>query len=252
MSEKKLYVVGIGPGRKEDMTIRAVEALKKSQLIIGYTTYVKLIREEFSSDPEIAGSQFSSTGMTEEIKRCRQALEMADQGMVTSLVCSGDAGIYGMASPALELKKDFPDVRVDIIPGVTAASSGAALCGAPLGHDFAVISLSDRLTGWDLIEKRLRAAAWSDMAIALYNPASHGRPDTLKKAAWILMDEGLPEDRICALARHIGREGEHAVLTSLGMLGQENCDMQTTVFIGSSSTYEEAGKMITPRGYRGK
>lgn len=247
---KILYVVGIGPGGREDMTLRAAEALRQADLIVGYDRYVEIIRREFEDDGQIAASEFYSTGMTREIERCRYALRRADGGTSVALICSGDAGIYGMASPVLELAPEYPDVSIRIVPGVTAASSGAALAGAPLSHDFSVISLSDRLTPWELIEKRLRAAALSDMTIVLYNPSSHGRPDTLKKAAGILMDAGLPEDRVCALTRHIGREGEETVISTLGRLPCEMCDMQTTVFIGSSSAYTDKGRMITPRGYK--
>ena len=247
---KTCYVVGIGPGRREDMTLRAVSVLRRVRLITGYDRYVDIIRREFADDPLVLGSEFYTTGMTREIDRCRYALSRAQEGTETALICSGDAGIYGMASPVLELKPEFPDVSVEIVPGVTAASSGAALAGAPLSHDFSVISLSDRLTSWNLIARRLKAAAESDMTIVLYNPASHGRPDTLREAVRIRTDSGLPRGRVCALARHIGREGERVVLTDLGHLGEEECDMQTTVFIGSSSSYAYDRYMVTPRGYR--
>ncbi|WP_026507459.1 precorrin-3B C(17)-methyltransferase [Butyrivibrio sp. MC2013] len=244
-----LYVIGMGPGSREDMTLRALDALKKSDLIIGYTAYIELLKKSLADDDIIMSKEYYSTGMTRETDRCRYALEKADSGVVTSLICSGDSGIYGMASPVLELAGDYPSARVEIIPGVTAASSGSALTGAPLSHDFAVISLSDRLTPWELIEKRIRLLAAADMPIAVYNPRSKGRPDYLAKMADILMEEGLPMDRPCALAIHVGREGQRSVITSLGELKAADVDMQTVVFIGSSATYVSTDKLITPRGY---
>jgi precorrin-3B C17-methyltransferase len=186
--------------------------------------------------------------MKTEAARCRESLTLAGEGKRVCLVSGGDAGVYGMASLVLELAADFPDVTVEIIPGVTAASSGAALLGAPLGHDFAVISLSDLLTPWELITKRLRQAAAGDFVICIYNPASQSRKDYLKKAAAILL-ETLPPERVCGLARNIGREGESVQITTLGNLGETDADMVATVFIGNSKTTVINGKMVTPRGY---
>jgi len=192
---------------------------------------------------------FYTTGMTGEMERCRHCLERAAAGETVALVCSGDAGVYGMAGPVLELAPNYPGAAVTVIPGVTAALSGAALLGAPLGHDFCVISLSDRLTDWALIEKRLRMAARGDFAICLYNPASRHRRDYLQRACDILLEEK-DGDTVCGLARMIGRDGESFRVLDLKALRDAEADMFTTVFIGSAQTREIGGRMVTPRGYR--
>ena len=238
----ELYVIGIGPGDAANLTGAARAALEKADLICGYTLYAELLRPLY---PE---KQYYTTGMTGELERCRTCLERAAAGKTVALVCSGDAGVYGMASPLLELAPEYPGVHVEVIPGVTAALSGAALLGAPLGHDFCVISLSDRLTDWSIIEKRLRMAARGDFAICLYNPASRHRADYLKRACDILLEE-LEGSTVCGLARMIGREGESCRLLDLQTLRDTEADMFTTVFIGSSRTREIHGKMVTPRGY---
>ena len=238
----ELYVIGIGPGDAANLTGAARAALEKADLICGYTLYAELLRPLY---PE---KEYYTTGMTGEIERCRTCLERAAAGKTVALVCSGDAGVYGMASPLLELAPEYPGVHVEVIPGVTAALSGAALLGAPLGHDFCVLSLSDRLTDWSIIEKRLRMAARGDFAICLYNPASRHRADYLKRACDILLEE-LEGSTVCGLARMIGREGESCRLLDLQTLRDTETDMFTTVFIGSSRTREIHGKMVTPRGY---
>ena len=187
--------------------------------------------------------------MTQELERCRHALEEAERGRTVALVCSGDAGVYGLASPVLELLPDYPDVEVEIVPGVTAALSGAAKLGAPLGHDFCVISLSDLLTPWEQIEKRLRCAAEGDFAVVLYNPASRRRREHLKKACDILLTFRSAETP-CGWIRNIGREGEEKGFLTLGELREAELDMFTTVFIGSSTTRLLGGSLVTPRGYR--
>ena len=237
----KVYAVGIGPGNRDNMSFRALEALEKSDVIVGYGTYIELVKERFSD------KEFYATPMTGELRRCKRALELAESGRTVSVICSGDSGIYGMAALLYELNDN--DTEIEVVPGITAASAGAALLGAPLTHDFAVISLSDRLTPWDKIEKRLKAAAEADFAIAIYNPASKGRPDHLKRACDILLSI-LPKERICGIARNIGREGESFKIMSLGELKDSSCDMFCTVFIGNSESFEKDGKMITPRGYR--
>ena len=251
----KLFVVGIGPGDLQDMTGRAHTALEEAELIVGYTVYTELLRPHF---PE---KTFYSTGMTGETARCRFCLEKAGAGLTVALVCSGDAGIYGMASLALELaeqenanaddrtveKQD--KTEIEIIPGVTAATSGGALLGAPLGHDFCVISLSDRLTDWNLIEKRLRCAAEGDFAICLYNPSSRSRKDCLVRACTVLLESRDPQT-VCGIARNIGRAGESFRVMSLAELQRTETDMFTTVFIGSSQTRKSGVRMVTPRGYR--
>lgn len=239
----KLYVVGIGPGNYENMTVRADEALKSADTIIGYHVYVELVKARY---PE---KEYLTTPMTREAERCRMALDEAKKGSNTALVCSGDSGIYGMAGLCFELRGEDAEPEIEVVPGLTAACSGAALLGAPLTHDFAVISLSDRLTEWAIIEKRLVNAAEADLSIALYNPASHGRPDHLKKACEILL-RYLPEDRICGVARNIGREGEERFFMPLSELAEFPADMFCTVFIGNSSAKMINGSMITPRGYR--
>ena len=238
----ELYVIGIGPGDAQTLTQRARAALEKADLICGYTLYADLLR------PLFPDKEYYSTGMTGELERCRWCLTRAAEGKTAALVCSGDAGVYGMASPVLELAPAYPGVRIEIVPGVTAALSGAALLGAPLGHDFCVISLSDRLTEWGVIEKRLRMAARGDFAICLYNPASRHRADYLKRACDILLSE-LDGGTVCGLARMIGREGESYRLLDLQTLRDSEADMFTTVFIGSSRTREINGRMVTPRGY---
>lgn len=239
----KLYVVGIGPGDHDSLTLRADRALKESDLIVGYHVYVDLVRDWY---PE---KTYKATGMTREVDRCRMALEEAETGKTVSLVCSGDSVIYGMAALLYELrgKRDVPEIEV--IPGLTAACSGGALLGAPLTHDFAVISLSDRLTPWEKIEARLEAAARADLTMVLYNPKSKGRPDHLRRACSLLL-ETLPEDRPCGVARSIGREGENCEIMTLEQLRDYDADMFSTVFIGNAMTQVIGGKLVTPRGYR--
>ncbi len=239
----RIYVVGIGPGKKEAMTGEAVRAVEDSEIVIGYSKYVELVR------PYFPDHTYLDTGMRKETDRCRMAFEKASEGSTVSLVCSGDAGIYGMAGLIYELSPSWPDTEIVIVPGITAAISGGACLGAPIGHDFAVISLSDLLTPWERIEKRLRLAAEGDFNIALYNPSSHMRPDYLQKACDILLTVHSP-DLVCGYVRNIGREGEQAVVLTLGELRDTQVDMFTTVFIGSTRTRVIGGKMVTPRGYR--
>lgn len=239
----KLTVVGIGPGNYENMTVRADLALQECDVIIGYHVYVDLVKDRYP------GKEFMTTPMTREVDRCRMALEEAMKGKHVAMVCSGDSGIYGMAALIYELRGESAEPAVDVVPGLTAACSGASLLGAPLTHDFAVISLSDRLTSWELIGKRLEAAAQSDLSIVLYNPASMGRAGHLRHACEILLQH-LPEDRVCGISRNIGREGESKVILTLGELLGFPADMFCTVFIGNSSTKVIGGKMVTPRGYR--
>ena len=239
----KIYVVGIGPGCSRMMTEQAKEALRRCDVIVGYRTYVDLVREEFS------GKVFYESAMRQETERCLKCIEFALEGKTVALICSGDAGIYGMASPLLEMadREGFADV--EIIPGITAASSGAALLGAPIGHDVCLISLSDLLTDWAVIEKRLICAAEGDFCIVLYNPASKNRKDHLSKACRILLTR-LPPDTPCGYVRKIGREGTQKGTCTLEELKTVEADMFTTVFIGSSRTRIVGGRMITPRGFR--
>ncbi len=239
----KLYVVGLGPGDHDDMTVRADRALQSCSCIVGYHVYVDLVKERYP------GKKLLTTPMTREADRCRMALELARGGEDVAMVCSGDSGIYGMAALIYELRGEDTQPEIDVIPGLTAACSGAALLGAPLTHDFAVISLSDRLTPWETIEKRLDCAAKADLSVVLYNPASHGRPDHLRRACEVLL-RTLPEDRPCGIARSIGREGQSRELLTLGQLRDAEVDMFCTVFIGNAATRFIGDKMVTPRGYR--
>lgn len=240
---KQLYVVGIGPGAYEQMTEEAAGILKQCDLIVGYTVYVELLRPHFSD------KEFFATGMMQEIDRCREALKRADEGRLTAVVCSGDAGVYGMAGILLELGEEYPEVEISVIAGVTAALSGAAVLGAPIGHDFAVISLSDLLTPWELIERRLECSAMADFCICLYNPSSRHRKDYLQKACDIILKHKSP-DTVCGYVRKIGRDGECSEILSLRRLRETQVDMFTTVFIGNSRTRQIGKKMVTPRGYR--
>ncbi len=239
----KLIVVGIGPGDYENMTIRADRALQSCDVIIGYTVYVDLVRDLYPD------KEFLETPMTREAERCQIAIEEARKGKTVAMVCSGDSGIYGMAALIYELRGESRDPEVEVIPGLTAACSGGALLGAPLTHDFAVISLSDRLTPWEKILKRLECAAQSDMGIVLYNPRSKGRPENLRMACDKLL-EHLPSDRPCGVAHYIGREGEECSFMTLTQLRDAEIDMFSTVFIGNAMTKMIGGRMVTPRGYR--
>ena len=243
--EKVVYVVGLGPGEPFYMTQQAANTLESVDAICGYKVYLDLIRDEFPCE------EYYSTGMTQELDRCRWALEKARTGKRVALVCSGDAGVYGMASPLLELAAEYPDVEVEVVPGLTAALSGAAVLGAPLAHDFCVISLSDRLTPWEMIEKRLACAAMGDFCVALYNPSSKGRPDYLQKAVRILLQNGKGAGTLCGVIRSIGRTGQQSSQMTLAELEHTTVDMFTTVFIGNSATHQVSGWMVTPRGYHG-
>ncbi|MBR0140907.1 MAG: precorrin-3B C(17)-methyltransferase [Ruminococcus sp.] len=238
----KLYVVGFGCGSRDGMTIEAENTLKSSDLIIGYTVYVDILKKYF---PE---KTFLSTGMKMEKDRVKTALKCVESGKIVSLVCSGDSEVYGMAGLAFEMSVEFPTVEIEVVAGVTAALSGGAVLGAPLTHDFAVISLSDLLTPFDKIEKRLRLASQADFTIVLYNPSSRKRADYLKKACEIMLNFKAPET-VCGYVSNIGREGQNSKILTLRELMGESIDMFTTVFVGNSETKAINGKMITPRGY---
>ena len=240
----KVIVVGIGPGSYEDMTIRADAALRACDAIVGYPVYVDLVRDRYP------GKELHSTPMTREAERCQLALELARSGKTVAMVCSGDSGIYGMAALVYELRGEAREPEIQVVPGLTAACSAAAVLGAPLTHDFAVISLSDRLTPWETIEKRLACAAQGDFCVALYNPSSKGRPDYLQKAVRILRANGKGPETVCGLVRNIGREGQSARVLTLAELENTPVDMFTTVFVGNAQTRQLSGRMVTPRGYR--
>lgn len=239
----KLYVVGLGPGNPGELTPRARAAILASEVVAGYRLYIGLIEHL------LEGKTVISTGMKGETERCRAAVEAAASGKTVAVVSSGDAGVYGMAGLVLQLAQPYPQLDVEVIAGVTAACSAAAVLGAPLTHDFAAVSLSDLLTDRGVIEKRLRLAAEADFVLCIYNPASKQRGDYLAWAARIVAeyrDSATP----CGLVRNIGREGESAVLTTLAQLAAQPVDMLTTVVIGNSSTAVLGGRMVTPRGYR--
>ena len=239
----KLYVIGIGPGEYEQMTLKAIHAMEKSEVIIGYTVYVDLVKEHFP------GKEFLTTPMKKEVDRCVMAFEEAKKGKVVSMICSGDAGVYGMSGLMYEVGVNYPEVELEIIPGVTAATGGAAVLGAPLIHDFCLISLSDLLTPWEKIEARLLAAAEADFVVCLYNPSSMKRSDYLQKACDLMMQYKSPET-VCGIVSYIGRDGEHYEVMDLKTLRDTKVDMFTTVWVGNSQTKEINGKMVTPRGYR--
>ena len=237
-----LYVVGLGPGGSRWMTWEARAALEQAEVLCGYTVYLDLIRGEFPD------KEYFSTPMTQEIERCRAALERARSGRTTALVCSGDAGVYGMAGPVLELAPQFPEVEIQVVPGVTAALAGAAVLGAPLMHDFAVLSLSDLLTPWEVIRRRLELAAQGDFVLCLYNPSSRRRRDHLRMACDIVLAHRGPET-VCGWVRNAGRAQEERQVLTLGELREAQVDMFTTVFIGSAATRRIGDRMVTPRGY---
>ncbi len=247
---KGISVVGIGPGSIDMMTGEAITALKNCDVIVGYTLYVDLVKEHF---PE---KEFMTTPMRQEIERCKLCFDLALQDKTVAMICSGDAGVYGMASPLYQLQKENPlytKVPVTVIPGITAANSGAAVLGAPLNHDYCVISLSDLLTPWETIEKRLRAAFTADFAITLYNPSSHKRADYLAKACRIMMESGASPERKCGYVENIGRNETRSKICTLEQLVKEPVSMLTTVFIGNSQSEVVMSngepKLVTKRGY---
>lgn len=239
----KIYVVGIGPGAYEKMTIQAAEVLKNCDVIVGYTVYIDLVKDHFP------GKEFLTTPMKQEVARCELAFEEAAKGKTVAMICSGDAGVYGMSGLMYEIGERYPEIEVEAVAGVTAAIGGGAVLGAPLIHDFCLISLSDLLTPWETIEKRLLAAAQADFVICLYNPSSIKRHDYLQKACDLIL-QYQPEDLVCGTVENIGREGQTAKIYTLKELRDTKVDMFTTVFIGNSQTKVVDGHMVTPRGYR--
>ncbi len=239
----KLVVIGIGPGAAEEMTLRAMQALEDAEVIVGYGAYIDLIK------PRYPGKTYLITPMRREVERCKAAVDAARRGQKVALISSGDAGVYGMAGLACELAGGVDGLEIEVVPGVTAALSGAALLGAPLGHDFAVISLSDLLTPWEVIEKRLALAARADLCLAIYNPASRRRADGLVRACDVLLRHLSPET-VCGVVRNIARDGQETRVMQLSELRDCRADMFTTAFVGNSRTKNIDGRMVTPRGYR--
>lgn len=237
----KIYVVGLGPGNKENMTFRAYDILKNSDIIIGYKTYVDLIEGMFP-DKKIIKSY-----MKKEVARCEETLKLALEGNIISLISSGDAGVYGMAGLMLEIAGD--QVEVEIVPGITSANASASLGGAPIVHDSVNISLSNLLTDWELIKKRIDLASQGDFVITLYNPKSSGRPELINEARDIML-KYKRKDTPVLIARNVGREGENYDITTLSEMLDYEINMFSTVIIGNSNTKVVNNKMITPRGYK--
>lgn len=237
-----LYVVGFGSGSRENMTVEAERVILESDIIVGYTAYTDILKKYFPD------KKYYSTGMKQERERVIYALENAGTQTV-SIVCSGDSSVYGMAGLAFELSVNYPDVDIEIVSGVTSALSGGAVLGSPLGHDFAVISLSDLLTPWDKIIKRVEYASYADFVMVLYNPSSKKRGDYLSKACDIMMKYKNP-NTVCGIVRNIGRDGQESRILTLSELRNTSVDMFTTVFIGNSETKIINGRMVTPRGYK--
>lgn len=235
----KLYVIGIGPGGRNNMTIRAVEVVKSCDAIVGYTPYINYLGEL------VEGKELFATRMKGEIVRCEKAIEMVKGGKNTAIISTGDAGLYGMAGPILELAED---IEVEIIPGVTAAFSAASELGSPIMHDYASISLSDLLTPWEVIEKRLDRATDADFVLSIYNPKSKGRVDHLAKAIEII-SEYRSDDTPVGIVKNSGRADTEITITTLGNIDYEKVDMLCVLIIGNSNTYIKNGKIITPRGY---
>jgi len=238
----KLYVVGTGPGTIDEMTQRARKVIENCEVVAGYSLYIDLIR------PMLNGKKIISTGMTGEAERCNTAINEALDGKAVCVISGGDAGVYGMAGLVLELAAQHPELDVEIVAGVTAACSAAAALGAPLTHDFAAISLSDRLTDWETITKRLVSAAHADFVIALYNPASKARREHLNKACKIILLHRSPQTP-CGIARNVGRDGELSKIMNLSELAFFDADMFTTAIVGNSATKVLNGRLVTPRGY---
>ena len=239
----KIYVVGIGPGKKGDMTFRAYEAMEKSDIIVGYKTYTDLVKEYYPN------KEIVSSSMMKEVNRCTDVLKMAKDGKNVALISSGDAGVYGMAGIMLEIADD--KIEVEVIPGVTATNAAAAITGAPIMHDYVTISLSNLLTDWELIKKRLELAAQGDFVVSIYNPKSRGRVTQIEEAQKIML-KYKPKTTPVAIVRNAGRENEEYVVTTLEEMTKHEIDMLTIVIIGNSNTYVKNGKIITPRGYSKK
>lgn len=235
----KLYVIGIGPGGLEHMTIKAKQAIEESEVIVGYTKYIELIK------PLIKNKEVFSTGMRGEEERCRQALKIC-KDKVVAIISTGDPGIYGMAGLILELRNDE---EVEVIPGVTASSAAASIVGAPLMHDHCTISLSDLMTPYDLIKKRVELAAQADFIISIYNPKSKGRPDYLKENIEIIKKYKSGKTPV-SVVKNALRDGEEVLLYTLDSFVDTYVDMMSIVTIGNNQSYIKEGKFITPRGYK--
>lgn len=240
----RLFLVGIGPGNMEHMSPRAIAVIEEADIVVGYKTYINLIKQLTS------GKEIISTGMRREVDRAKLAVDEALKGKCVAIVSSGDPGIYAMASVVFEyLRESDIEIDVEVVPGITAASAAAACLGSPLGHDFAVISLSDLLTPWETIERRLDSAARADFVLVLYNPKSRGRKEQIHRAVEILKkyrDAATP----VGIVKNAMREEETTKITTLGDMLNCKIDMLTTIIVGNSETFVYKGKMATPRGYK--
>ncbi len=242
----KLYLVGIGPGSREHITPRAVEAIERSDFIVGYRSYLRQVEDLLS------GKQVLASGMRREVERARRAVALALQGRRVALVSSGDPGVYAMASVVFEyLAENRIELEVEVIPGITSALAAAALLGSPLGNDFAVISLSDLLVPWSEIERRLEHAASADFVIVLYNPRSSKRSWQLDRAREVVLRHRSRATPV-GLVRNAYREGCEVEVTTLGEMDTSRADMLTTVIVGCSRSFIYAGRIITPRGYKNR
>lgn len=239
----EIKIIGLGPGSLDDLSPRARRAIEQSDVVVGYSTYVKLI------DALIDGKKIISTGMMHEADRCRAALEHALDGYNVAVISSGDAGIYGMAGLMLEMILELPIERrpsVDVVAGISAVNAAAAVLGAPLTHDFAVISLSDLLTDWSVIERRIECAAAGDFVIAFYNPKSHKRVTQIERAREIIL-RFRAESTPVGIVRNVSRDNQSKTISTLENFTREPIDMFTLVIVGSSKTFVKDGFMITPR-----
>ncbi|HXN07278.1 MAG TPA: precorrin-3B C(17)-methyltransferase [Nitrospiria bacterium] len=247
----ELFLVGFGPGNHDHLTFKARDAIARANVVVGYRTYIDLVADLLD------GKEVISTGMTEEIDRARSAVERARSGDRVALVSSGDVGVYGMAGLVFEILSEMKwdpatsDFSVEVIPGITALSAVSSLIGAGLTHDFVAISLSDLLTPWPVIEKRLHAAGEGDFVIALYNPQSKRRDWQLSKSKEILLKYKKAETPV-AVVKSACREGQKVVVTTLEQMDQAEVGMLTTILIGNDSTFRYLDFIITPRGYSGK
>jgi precorrin-3B C17-methyltransferase len=243
-SRGRISVVGIGPGALEHITPKAKQEIERADVIVGYATYVKLIQSIIKPDAEVISGR-----MGREVERARIAVMEALENKHVVVISSGDPGVYGMAGVVLEVAAlENTDIPIEIVPGVTAATAAASKLGAPIVGDFAVISLSDLLTPWSKIEKRLEAAAEADFVIILYNPQSQGRKEPLAKAHKILLRHRSPETPV-GIVRLAGRDGEETAITTLKEMIDAEIDMVTTVIVGNSTTRIANKRLVTPRGY---
>jgi len=236
-------VVGIGPGATNEMSRRALDVLKNSDTIVGYKLYIDLIADI------VKDKQIIASTMRKEIERVELAIHEAQTGKTVSIISSGDPGVYGMAGLALEMAyKENIDLPIEIIPGIPAANAAAAVLGAPLMHDYAVISLSDLLTPWEIIEKRVKYAAEADFVIVLYNPMSSQRDWQLKKASDIILRHKSPNTPV-GIVKDVSREDESVIITTLDKMATHPIDMTTIIIIGNSTTFVYRNYMVTKRGY---